>query len=91
MPEKPIPERVADCEKFESDLQTELEKHRGKFQDQEQDIKNLLRLFKLLVDSAAGGRDLNFAPGIRMPENAEAVHKFNELLDSMLKAKNLDG
>jgi hypothetical protein len=89
MPEKSISERVDDCEKIQGDLQTDLEKHSRKLQELEEDVKDLVKLFKHLVASSPHGEQLLFMSLARIELQDEAVAKFDEKLREISKRKAL--
>jgi hypothetical protein len=55
----------------------------------EADVKDLVLLFKHLVDSSPHGEQLLFASLGRIEEQDEAVQKFNDRLTELLRRRGL--
>jgi hypothetical protein len=70
--------------------QTELGEYGERLRQLETDVKDLVNLFKQLVNSSPHGEQLLFMSLGRIEEQDAAVEKFNETFRDLLKRKGLE-
>jgi hypothetical protein len=89
----PMPEetkRSDDSDEIERSQQTERGDYEDRLRQLETDVKDLLTLFKHLLNSSPHGEQLLFMTLGRIEEQDAAVEKFNETFRDLVKRKGLE-
>ena len=89
----PMPEqtkRSDDSKEIERSQQTERGDYEDRLRQLETDVKDLVTLFKHLLNSSPHGEQLLFMTLGRIEEQDTAVEKFNETFRDLVKRKGLE-